>query len=62
MDPISLADPANAPASMNIHTISMIFQCPAPCENIFRRSLIRPGVIATAYIDATMKAADTGTL
>ena len=37
MEPISLAEPANAPAIRKIHTMSMIFQCPALSENTFTR-------------------------
>ena len=32
--PISLAVSANAPARMNIQSISRTFLCPAPCENM----------------------------
>ena len=63
MAPISFANEANAPASINIHIIYRIFVLAAPCENIFilsfRGSLL---VIMTAQIEAIINATEIGIL
>ena len=58
--PICLALPAKAPASMNIHIISSTLGCPAPRDMVPIRDARLPRDTATAYTQATRKAAGTG--
>ena len=63
MAPICLAVSANAPARMNIQSISSTFLCPAPRENTAILSSIGAFLlIRSAYADAIRNAAAMGIL
>ncbi len=63
MAPMALDDCQNAPAMMKIHIIIIMFLLAAPCEYCSILSFrLRPFVVATAYIVATMNATVIGTL
>ena len=63
MLPIVLALLANAPANMNIHSMSIMLPVPAPrLKMSMRRRSGMPPLTAMAYIDDIMKATVIGTL
>ena len=62
MQPMLFAAAANAPASTNTHNMSMMPGVPAPWLNVFMRSVMLPLLVATAYMDASMKATEIGIL
>ena len=63
MHPISFADFAKAPASTNIHIMSMMFFCPAPrLKASMRFSSDMPRDIAMAYMLESMNATVIGSL
>ena len=63
MHPISFADFANAPASTNIHIMSMMFFCPAPRLNVSTHfSNVMPRDMAMAYMLESMNATVIGSL